>query len=155
MRFFVYCKDDNRSENHAETSFDFLSYTFQPRRAKDRYGKFFISFIPAVSNKAAKYMRQTIWQWRIQLKSGSALEDIARAFNPVLRGWINYYGRFYKSKVYQVLRHMNQVLVQWTRRKYKKLENHRTRAEKWLGNIAKREPNLFAHWKMGIKPTAG
>ncbi|HUS89263.1 MAG TPA: group II intron reverse transcriptase/maturase [Desulfosporosinus sp.] len=151
----VYCKDDNRSENHAETSFDFLSYTFQPRRAKDRYGKFFISFIPAVSNKAAKYMRQTIRQWRIQLKSGSSLEDIARAFNPVLRGWINYYGRFYKSKVYQVLRHMNQVLVQWARRKYKKLENHRTRAEKWLGNIAKREPNLFAHWKMGIKPTAG
>jgi len=151
----VYCKDDDRSENHTETSFDFLSYTFRARRSKNRYGKYFINFSPAVSNKAAKYMRQTIRHWRIQLKPGSSLEDIARAVNPVLRGWINYYGRFYKSQMYPVLRHMNKVLVQWARRKYKTLETHKTRAENWLGNIAKREPKLFAHWQMGIKPTAG
>jgi len=151
----VYCKDDDRSENHTETSFDFLSYTFRARRSKNRYGKYFINFSPAVSNKAAKYMRQTIRHWRIQLKPGSSLEDIARAVNPVLRGWINYYGRFYKSQMYPVLRHMNQALVQWARRKYKKLEIHKTRAENFLENIAKREPKLFVHWKMGIKPTAG
>jgi len=151
----VYCKDDNRSENHAETSFDFLSYTFQARRSKNRYGKYFISFIPAVSNKAAKYMRQTIRQWRIQLNSGSSLEDIARAVNPVLRGWINYYGRFYKSQMYPVYMHMNQVLVLWARRKYKKLKTHKIRADNWLGKIAMREPKLFVHWEMGIKPTAG
>lgn len=151
----VYCKDDNRSESHAETSFDFLSYTFRPRRSKNRYGKYFINFTPAVSNKAAKHMRQTIRQWRIQLKPGLKLEDIAREVNPVLRGWINYYGRFCKSQMYPVLRHMNQALVQWARRKYKKLEIHKTRAENFLGNIAKREPKLFVHWKMGIKPTAG
>lgn len=151
----VYCEDDNRTETHEETTFDFLSYTFRARRSKNRYGEYFISFSPAVSNKAAKYMRQTIRHWRIQLKSSSAIEDIARAFNPVLRGWINYYGRFFKSRLYPVLRHMNQALIQWARRKYKTLEPHRTRAEHWLGNIAKREPNLFAHWKVGIKPTAG
>ena len=151
----VYCKDDDRRENHEVTSFDFLSYTFRARRSKNRYGKYFINFTPAVSNKAATYMRQTIRQWRIQLKSGSKLEDIAREINPVLSGWINYYGRFYKSQMYPVLRHMNQVLVQWARRKYKKLKIHKTRAEHFLGNIAKREPKLFVHWQMGIKPTAG
>lgn len=151
----VYCKDDDRSGNHAETAFDFLSYTFRPRRSKNRYGKYFINFTPAVSNKAAKYMRQRIRQWRIHLKPGLTLEDIAREVNPVLRGWINYYGRFYKSQLYPVLRHMNQALVKWARRKYKKLENHKTRAKNWLGNIAKREPKLFVHWQMGIKPTAG
>lgn len=151
----VYCKDDDRTENHEVTSFDFLSYTFRARRSKNRYGKHFINFTPAVSNKAATYMRQTIRQWRIQLKSGSKLEDIAREVNPVLRGWINYYGRFYKSQMYPVLRHMNNALVQWARRKYKTLKTHKTRAEHFLGNIAKREPKLFVHWKMGIKPTAG
>ena len=100
----VYCKDDNRSENHAVTSFDFLSYTFRARRSKNRYGKYFISFTPAVSNKAAKYMRQTIRHMRIQLKSYLALEDIAREVNPVLIGWNNYYGRFCKSQMYPVLR---------------------------------------------------
>jgi len=151
----VYCKDDDRSENHAVTSFDFLSYTFRARRSKNRHGKYFINFSPAVSNKAATYMRQTIRQWRIHLKPGLKLEDIAREVNPVLQGWINYYGRFYKSQMYPVLRHMNNALVQWARRKYKKLEIHKTRAENFLGNIAKREPKLFVHWKMGIKPTAG
>jgi len=151
----VYCKDDDRRENHDVTSFDFLSYTFRARRSKNRYGKYFINFTPAVSNKAATYMRQTIRQWRIQLKPGSKLEDIAREINPVLRGWINYYGRFYKSQMYPVLRHVNKALVQWARRKYKTLETHKTRAENFLGNIAKREPKLFVHWKMGIKPTAG
>ena len=151
----VYCKDDDRREKHEVTSFDFLSYTFRPRRSKNRYGKYFINFTPAVSNKAATYMRQTIRQWRIHLKPGLKLEDIAREVNPVLQGWINYYGRFYKSRMYPVLRHMNQALVQWARRKYKTLETHKTRAENFLGNIAKREPKLFVHWKMGIKPTAG
>ena len=151
----VYCKDDDRTGDHTETTFDFLSYTFRARRSKNRYGKFFINFTPAVSNKAAKHMRQTIRQWRIHLKPGLKLEDIACEVNPVLRGWINYYGRFYKSQMYPVLRHMNQALVKWARRKYKKLKTHKKRAENMLGKIAQREPNLYVHWQMGIKPTAG
>jgi RNA-directed DNA polymerase len=76
-------------------------------------------------------------------------------FNPIIRGWINYYGRFYKSELYAVLRHINRALVQWARRKYKRLSRHRRRAEHWLGRLARREPGLFAHWKMGILPSAG
>lgn len=151
----VYCKDDIRSENHSETSFDFLGYTFRARQCKSRYGKYFIGFTPAVSNKALKHIRQTIRHWRIYRKTVSKLEEIAREINPILRGWINYYGRFAKSNLYPFYRHMNKNLVLWARRKYKTLKAHRGRAEHWLGNIAKREPDLFAHWKIGFKPTAG
>jgi len=152
----VYCKDDDRrGEFPNETKFDFLGYTFRPRRSKNRYGKFFINFTPAVSNKACKAMRQTIRHWHLQLKPDKDLLDISRMFNPVLRGWMNYYGRFYKSAMYTVMRHMNRALILWARRKYKKLSNHRRRAEHWLGKIAKRAPRLFVHWQMGILPAAG
>jgi len=151
----VYCQDEDRRGDFPETKFDFLGYTFRPRRSKNRYGKFFINFTPGVSNEACKDMRQTIRQWRLHLKPDKTLEDFSRMFNPVLRGWINYYGRFYKSALYPVLRHMNRALILWARRKYKRLNRHRRRAEYWLGRVARREPQLFAHWRMGILPAAG
>jgi len=151
----VYCKDDDRRGDYPEIKFDFLGYTFRPRRSKNRYGKFFINFTPGTSNKAAKAMRYKIRNWRIHLKPDKSIEDLARMFNPVIRGWINYYGRFYKSALYPVLRHMNSALIHWVRRKYKKLSCHRRRAEHWLGRIARREPQLFAHWQMGILPSVG
>jgi len=148
----VYCKDDDRRGNHPETKFDFLGYTFRPRRSKNKYGKFFINFTPAVSTKAKKAMRQTIRGWRMHLKPDKTLEDLSRMFNPVIRGWINYYGRFYKSELNSVLRHMDRALVRWVQRKYKKLEIHQRRATYWLGKIARRESKLFVHWQMGIRP---
>ena len=151
----VYCKDDDRRGDAPEMKFDFLGFTFRPRRSKNRYGKFFINFTPGICNKASKAMRQTIRQWRLHLKPDKTLEDISHMFNPVLRGWINYYGRFYKSALYPVLRHMNRALICWARRKYKRLENHRHRAEQWLGRVARRDPHLFVHWQMGILPSAG
>ncbi len=151
----VYCKDDDRRGQHPVTKFDFLGYTFRPRRSKNRYGKYFVNFTPAVSNQACKAMRHRIRNWRIHLKPDKSLEDISRMFNPVIRGWINYYGRFYKSGLYPVLRHLNCALVYWVRRKYKRFHRHRRRAEYWLGGVAQRESRLFAHWQMGIRPTAG
>jgi RNA-directed DNA polymerase len=143
----VYCKDDDRRGEYPIRKFEFLGYEFRPRRSKNRYGKYFINFTPAVSNKACKSIRQTIREWRLQLKPDKQLEDISRMFN--------YYGRFYKSALYSVLRHMNRALVQWARRKYKKLCRHRQRAEYWLGRIARCESWLFAHWQMGILPAVG
>ena len=151
----VYCKDDDRGGNHPEIKFDFLGYTFRPRRSKNRHGKFFINFTPAVSNKACKAMRQTIRGWRMHLKPDITIHDLSRMFNASIRGWLNYYGHFYKSQLYPVFRHMNKALVQWVRRKYKKLERHKTRAIRWLGRLAKNLPRLFTHWQLGILPTAG
>ena len=151
----VYCKDDDRRGEYPVTSFDFLSYTFRPRRSKNRWGKFFVSFLPGVSNKAGKAMRQKARKWKMHLRSDKSLEDLSRMFSPVIRGWINYYGKFYKSALYPTLRQLNRTLVRWAMRKFKKLKGHRRRAEHWLGNVAQRQPQLFPHWQLGIKPTAG
>jgi RNA-directed DNA polymerase len=108
-----------------------------------------------VSNNAAKDMRQTMHDWRMHLKPAKALEDLSRMFNPVLRGWIHSYGRFDKSALYPTLRHMHRALVHWVRRKSKRVKRHRRQAEYWLGRVARREPTLFAHGQMGMKPAAG
>ena len=152
----VYCKDGDRRGEHAHTKFDFLGYTFQARRSKNRWGKYFINFSPAVSREAAQRMRQEMRQWKVHLRSDKAIDDIARMWNPVLRGWIQYYGRFYKSALHPVFRHFDTTLVRWAMRKYKRLKRHRRRAVYWLGGVARREPRLFAHWYLlGVQPTAG
>jgi len=152
---FIYCKDDDRRGEYPQTKFDFLGFTFRPRRAMDRYGRYFVSFLPAISNKAAKAIRQTVHDWRIHLKPDKSLIDLSRIFNPIIRGWIEYYGRFYKSALYPTLKHLNRALVHWARLKFKRFHKRRRRAKRWLGRIAQQEPWLFAHWKMGIKPTTG
>jgi RNA-directed DNA polymerase len=149
----VYCKDDDRRGTHEQTSFDFLGYTFRPRRAKNRHGKLFISFLPGVSHKAAKSIRATIRSWRLgATRNNQSLEEIAKFVNPFVRGWVNYYGRFYKSALTPVLRSLERSLVYWVRRKFKRLRNHQRNAVHWLGRVAQREPNLFTLWSHGIRP---
>jgi len=151
----IYCKDDDRRGEHPHTRFDFLGFTFRPRRSKDRWGKSFINFSPAVSNEAGKEMRQETRRWKLHLRSDKSLEDLSRMLSPKVRGWINYYGSFYKSALYPTLRHLNRRLVRWAMRKFKRLRHHLTNAVYWLGRIAKRQPELFPHWQFGVKPTAG
>lgn len=152
----VYCKDDDRRGEFENISFDFLGYTFQPRRARNYRGKFFVSFLPAISNKAAKRIRATIRNWRIAAtRNNQSLEDLARLTDSYVRGWMNYYGRFYRSKCGQVLRYLGDVLVRWAQRKYKRFRRRERAATHWLGRIAKRDPNLFVLWKLGIRPAAG
>ncbi len=151
----VYCHDSNRRGNYSETCFDFLGYTFRPRFSENSHGELFTSFAPAVSSTAKKHMRQTIRGWRMQLKSDKTLEDLSQMFNPIIRGWINYYGRFYKSELYGVLSHFNLALVRWAKRKYKRFRARTERAAQWLSRIARREPKLFKHWEMGIVHTIG
>jgi len=151
----VYCKDSKRREDHSSKSFDFLGFTFRPRPSKNRRGEYCINFSPAMSNKAGKMMRQKMRRWNLHLRSDKSLEDFSRIFSPVIRGWINYYGSFYKSALYTTLRHLNTILVRWARRKFKRLKHHLIKAVYWLRRIAKRQPNLFPHWQTGIRPTAG
>jgi RNA-directed DNA polymerase len=151
----VYCKDSNRTEEHPSISFDFLGFTFRPRLSKTREGKYFVNFSPAVSNKAGKEMRQKSRRWNLQLRSDKSLEDLSRIFSPIIRGWINYYGSFYKSALYPTLRHLNTILVRWAMRKLKRLRGHLTNAVFWLGRVAKRQPALFPHWQWGVRLTAG
>ena len=152
----VYCKEDDRPGSHEHITFDFLDYTFQPRRAKNRWGKYFIGFLPAISNKAAKAIRQTIREWRMaSTRNNQRLEDLARLTNPAVRGWMNYYGRFYRSKCIQVLRHLNEALARWAQRKFKRFKRRERASMHWLGRIARRDPNLFVLWQFGVRPEAG
>jgi RNA-directed DNA polymerase len=100
-------------------------------------------------------MRQTIRSWRLHLRSDKTLDDLARMFNPILRGWVQYYGQYYKSALYPTFRVLDRILVTWAMRKYKKLKGHQRRATHWLGRIAQRQPRLFVHWQMGVRPAAG
>ena len=144
----VYCKDDDRRLNYPQTSFDFLGYTFRPRRSKNWKGKHFINFTPAISNSAAKAIRQTVRSWKLHLRSDKALDDLARMFNAVIRGWVNYYGAYYKSALYPTLKQIDRKLSLWATRKLKRLKHHRRRAAQWLRKVAGRELNLFAHWRL-------
>ena len=148
----VYCQDSSRRGSYPNTSFDFLGYTFRPRLAVSRSGRCFVSFAPAVSGKAQTAMRQKLHEMHLIRRTDLALEDLARRINPILRGWIRYYGLYYKSVLCRMLEHLNWLLVQWVRRKYKQFRQHPWQAVQWLGRIARRQPGLFAHWQMGILP---
>jgi len=149
----VYCKDSNRNGSYEHEQFDFLGYTFRPRRVKSRAGALFVSFAPAVSNDAAKRMRREVKRWRLHLWVTKTLRDLARVVNPTVRGWINYYGRFYKSGLTVVFKQLNDYLARWAMRKYKRLKRSWRRGRRFLANVARRDPELFAHWRHGFKPS--
>ena len=152
----VYCQDSDRRGTHDHTQFDFLGYTFRPRRAKNRWGKPFVSFLPAVSTKAAKKIRAAIRDWRLgAARNNQSLDEIARFVNPYVRGWINYYGRFYRSALNPILRYLERSLVYWVRRKLKRYRRHQRNATHWLGRLARREPTLFYQWQIGVRPATG
>lgn len=148
----VYCKDADRRGSAEHERFDFLGYTFRPRLSKNKYGKHFVNFTPAVSEDAGKAMRRVIRSWKLQQRSDKTLGDLARMFNRIVQGWINYYGRFYRSGLYRSLRPINDYLVRWAQRKYKRLHRHQRRAQRFLADVARREPTLFAHWRLGLRP---
>jgi len=144
----VYCKDSDRKGHYAHESFDFLGYNFRPRRSKNRWGKPFINFSPGVSPRATKAIRQAVKRWQLRCRIDKTVEDLSRMFNPIIRGWINYYGRYYKSALYPSLRYLDRRLAQWAMAKYKRLRRHRRRTDQWLRRIARRQSGLFAHWRL-------
>jgi RNA-directed DNA polymerase len=150
----VYCQDVNRTAQYPSVKFTFLGYTFQPRKAVDKYGRVYVNFSPGVSRDAMKAMRQTVRGWHLQLKCDKSLSDLANMFGPVLRGWANYYGRFYPSALKPLWWHVNDYLVRWMRRKYKRLARGVTRAARALGRLAENEPRSFVHWERGFAPRA-
>lgn len=151
----VYCKDDNHKGNHPETRFDFLGYTFRPRIARTKRGDYFVSFLPAISDKAKKAIRATIRSWNLGKQIGSTLEAIAKEKNGVIRGWINYYGKFYKSEVESLMEYLNKRLVRWATKKYKKLGRSLRKGVVWLMKVMRKTRCLFYHWNLGYQGISG
>ena len=143
----VYCKDDNRKGDYVNEKFDFLGYTFQVRRSQSRRGGLFMNFLPAISDKAIKRVREEVRKWNIHRRTDMSLEELAVVNNLIIRGWVNHYGKFYRSKLDDVLKCIDLDLAKWAQRKYKKLRGSIGRAIVWVKKIRKRDPELFAHWK--------
>jgi len=144
----VYCKDTRRTGEWACQNFDFLGYTFRPRSSRNYRGELFVSFSPAMSRQSARRLRQIVRRrWRLTRRTHLSLNALARQLNPIISGWINYYGRFRRSEFHAVLNRINFALTQWAMRKYKRLARRRTRAFAWLRAIARRNPSLFVHWR--------
>ena len=142
----AYCRDGTRRHNYPQCTFDFLGYTFKPRRAMTRGGRLFVSFAPAVSDAAGKAMRQTMRRWRVSRRSDLELPQIVRWIEPQLKGWVQYYGRLHRSALSSALRSLDYALMRWAQRKYKRLRGHVKRAWDWLNGLRAQRPNLFAHW---------
>lgn len=143
----VYCKDDNRPGSFGQTSFTFLGYTFCPRSVKSRYGRLFTAFVPAISAEALKAISREVRRWAIHRRTRHSLDELAERINPIVRGWISYYGRFYRSKLHPLLQRINGYLVRWARRKYRRLIPFK-RVRKWWLRLLDRQPGLFAHWRL-------
>lgn len=147
----VYCKDGKRKGKYPKRHFDFLGYRFRPRLGRNTKNRsLFVSFSPAVSPHALKSMRQAIRKSNIRNRSDLSLQQVAEKINPLLRGWIQYYGHHHREELDSVYRHFNMTLVAWSRRKYKTLKNHKTKACQFIQGIKRENPRLFEHWKTGM-----
>jgi RNA-directed DNA polymerase len=152
----VCCKAHRSGIDYPVSKFEFLGYEFRLRTAVTRDGRKFVQMLPAISPSSAKAIRKEIRSWRIQNRSDKSIDDLSRMFGAKLRGWINYFGHFYKSALYPTFYNLNRKLVKWATRKYKKLRRRPRRAHYWLGSVAKRQPDLFPHWQLlGLRPAIG
>jgi RNA-directed DNA polymerase len=142
----VYCRDDERRRSFEHTEFTFLGYTFRARLNRSRTGRKFLSFTPAVSKDALKKMGREVRSWHLHTRSELSFHELARRINPVVAGWINYYGRFRPWELYPFLMRINAYLVRWIRQKYKRLAAKRKAIAK-MQEIAQRYPRMFAHWR--------
>lgn len=141
----VYCQDGKRRGSHEHTSFTFLGFTFRQRKARNRKGQSFNAFLPAISKDALKRLGGQVRSWRLHHRTGHTFGDLARRINPIVRGWMQYYGAFHRSALYPLLSRINAYLVRWIRNKYKRLRAARKAIECWRG-ITTRYPRMFAHW---------
>jgi RNA-directed DNA polymerase len=142
----VYCKDGKRTGSHEHTEFTFLGFTFRARGVRAQNGNVFTGFVPAASKDAIKKMSEKVKSWRLHTLTGHTMDAIAHAVNPVIRGWMQYYGAFYKTELYPLLYRISAYLVRWIRKKYRRLKTFAKAHEAWK-RITLQYPTLFAHWR--------
>ena len=146
----VYCKDSNRRGSYENTSFTFLGFTFRPRQPRRRDGMRFTGFLPAISKDALRKIGAEVRSWRLHRWVCSDGREIAKLINPKIRGWMAYYGTFYPSALYPVLRRINTCLLRWIMSKYNKHSTWK-KAIRVLADAAVDRPRYFAHWAW-VKP---
>ena len=141
----IYCQDGKRRGSHEHTSFTFLGFTFRARGARRQDGVMFTAFLPAISTDALKKISAEVRSRRLRHRTGHTFADLARKINPIVRGWMNYYGAFCRSALYRLLGRINAYLLRWVRNKYRRLRARRKAQAAWNG-VTQRYPRFFAHW---------
>ncbi|WP_030186033.1 group II intron reverse transcriptase/maturase [Streptomyces sp. NRRL S-813] len=141
----VYCKDGNRRGSSEHTSFTFLGFTFRARRARNRRGRNFCAFLPGISKDALKKISREVRSWRLHRRMDQTFHELARWVNPIVRGWMQYYGAYYRSGLYHLLQRINAYLLRWIRKKYRRFRNFKKSFACWQ-RITRQYPRLFAHW---------
>jgi group II intron reverse transcriptase/maturase len=150
----VYCKDGKRKDKYPTVKFDFLGYCFRPRLVRrSRDNSLFCGFNLAVSPSAMKAMREAIRDLNIGHQTQRSLQDIAQQLNPLLRGWVEYYGRYAPSALYPLLRYVNQTLLAWVMHKFKRFKGHKIQASQFLQRLATECVGFFVHWQLGMTGT--
>ena len=142
----VYCKHSRRTASYPQVQFTFLGFTFRPRKALNKQNLPFTSFLPGVSNEALQRMRQTVHGWQLHRQTPAKLAELAQQYNPVIRGWWQYYGAFYQTALHGLSRYIDEKLELWARRKYKTLLRHQRRSVDWLAKMKDVFPQMFHHW---------
>lgn len=142
----VYCKDGKRRGGHEHTSFAFLGFGFRARKSVDKHGVTFTSFLPAMSPEALKAKSAELRGMRIHRRTTLSLNDLAEWLNPIVAGWMQYYGRFYRSAMAPLLMRVSTYLRRWAGKKYRRLRSH-GRFWQWWTGLLDRQPGLFAHWR--------
>ena len=147
----VYCKNYQRNDKHDNNSFTFLSYSFQPRTIKDKFGRTnrIVVFSPAISQMARTNIRRVLRKVLKPLISHVKLEVFAERLNPKIRGWVNYYAKFNRTIGLDVFYYLNELIRQWIKNTYK------IKGKAWLYDkyrtVQLANPDLFYHWSLGIK----
>ena len=142
----VYCKDERRQREYPEDRFTFLGFEFRARTVKTRDGRFLNWFGPAISPKALKRLSIQVRSWRLHRHTTAALRDLTQWLNPIISGWIAYYGRYGRTELYRLLCRINGYLVRWARKKYRSLYAFK-RVKRWWDKLTKYYPRAFTHWQ--------
>jgi RNA-directed DNA polymerase len=142
----VYCKDGKRRGDHEHTSFTFLGYGFRARKARSKDGRYFTSFLPAMSPDALKAKSDRLRELRVHRRTDLTLAGLARWLNPIVTGWMTYYGRFYRSAMEPLLQRVSYYVRRWAAKKYIRLRALK-RFRAWWEGLLDRQPGLFAQWR--------
>ncbi len=144
----VYCKDCQRRSTHAQTKFTFLGYEFRPRLSRSLRGHFYVGFSAGISPAAKKQIGQRMRSWRLHKWVRGTIEEIATQINPILRGWINYYGHYNRHLLYGVFSRLDYRLIRWCMGKYKGIG--KKKAVQWWKRLKENNKKLFAHWQLSV-----
>lgn len=151
----VYCKDGRRKGDHPHTCFDFLGFSFRARTVQDKQGNLFTGFNPGVSRKVLKRIHETLRRMNINRATWADLRQLADWLNPMVRGWVTYYGKFYPQPLKRALVKIDLRLGRWARNKYKRLRGHKRQSWAWVKKVRMAQPTLFAHWEFVYSKKVG